>query len=150
MRLYAVKCVVILAACAMALPPLLGQKADESASRSKILALEHVWDQAESARDLKALDELFDNALTYVEFDGTVMTKAEFLSRVKSAPPHQVTTESMTVEIFGNAAIVTGIYHSSERKGAAPLLRRGRFIDTWVLKGSTWVCVAAQSTLILH
>src|ERR1017187_5423583 len=67
-----------------ALTPLSGQSVDETGSRTKILALEHAWNQAEAFKDLKALDTLFDNALVYVDFDGTLMTKAEFLSRVKS------------------------------------------------------------------
>ena len=133
-----------------ALTPLSGQSVDETGSRTKILALEHAWNQTEAFKDLKALDTLFDNALVYVDFDGTLMTKAEFLSRVKSAHLQQVITQSMNVELFGDTAIVTGTYQASEVRDGRPLVRRGRFVDTWVYKSSGWVCVAAQATPIMH
>jgi hypothetical protein len=86
----------------------------------------------------------------YVDFDGAVMTKAEFLSRVKSAHLQQVITQSMTVQVFADTAVVSGIYQSSEFKDGKTLVKRGRFIDTWVYKDSNWTCVAAQSTPILR
>jgi hypothetical protein len=121
-----------------------------SATRSKIMALEHVWNQAEAFKDVKALESLFDNALVYVDYDGSLLSKAEFLSRVKTAHLQQVTTQSMTVQVFENTAIVTGIYQASEFKDGKTVVLRGRFMDTWALKHSAWVCVAAQSTPILR
>jgi sugar phosphate permease len=52
---------------------------------TKVLALENVWNQAEERKDTKAMDALLDNALVYVDYDGSFQTKAEFLARVKSA-----------------------------------------------------------------
>jgi hypothetical protein len=140
-------CVMMLGAAAV---HLVGQSADTSATRSRILALEHAWNQAEAFKDLKALDALFDNGLVYVDADGTLMTKAEFLSQVKSEHVQQIITELMTVQVFDNTAIVNGIYRSAEFKNGKPLTRRGRFIDTWVYKNSTWVCVAAQATPVVR
>ncbi|HEY1676188.1 MAG TPA: nuclear transport factor 2 family protein [Candidatus Sulfotelmatobacter sp.] len=130
--------------------PLQGQDSEVAAVQSKILALEHVWNQAEGSKDLKALDSIFDNALVYVDSDGSLLTKAEFLSRVKSAPIEQVTTQSMTVEIFDNTAVVTGTYQAIGFKDGKPTLSRGRFIDTWARRNFNWVCVAAQATPILR
>lgn len=145
-------CWALILATSTALP-LRGQDSPDSeavAARSKILALEHVWNQAEGAKDLKALDSIFDNALVYVDSDGSLLTKAEFLSRVKSAPVEQVITQSMTVEIFGNTAVVTGTYQAIELKDGKPAILRGRFVDTWALRNSNWICVAAESTPIMH
>jgi hypothetical protein len=150
MKTHAAKFAHLVIIVGMTLAPLWAQGGDESATRSKILALEHVWNQAEAFKDLKAMDSLFDNALVYVDFDGTLMTKAEFLSRVKSAHLQQVVTQSMTVQVFGDTAVATGIYQSSEFKNGKTLMRRGRFVDTWVYRDSNWVCVAAQSTPILR
>lgn len=150
MRLLVAKYSIVLILFTLALSQLWSQAPDESETRSKILALEHIWNQAESLKDLKALDSLFDNELLYVDFDGTLMTKAEFLSRVKTAHVEQVVTESMSVQIFANTAIATGTYRSSELNNGRARWRHGRFLDTWVYKNSTWVCVAAQATPILH
>lgn len=140
-------CFLILVGIAWA--PVQAQDADQTTVRSKILALEHAWNQAEPAKDLKALDVLFDNALIYIDFDGTLMTKSDFLARVKAGRLQQVVTQSMAVELFGNTAIVTGIYQSREVVNGKPLVRRGRFLDAWVYKDHEWVCVAVQSTPIL-
>lgn len=122
------------------------QDSDESADRSKILALEHAWNLAEAFKDLKALDALFDSGLIYVDADGSLMNKIEFLAHVKSAQLQQVVTQSMFVQVFGATAIVTGTYQSHEFQNGRPVVRRGRFVDAWVLKKSTWVCVAAHHT----
>jgi hypothetical protein len=137
-------CVVV----AMGLSPLWAQSSGEAGSRSKILALEHAWNQAEAFKDLKALDALFDNALIYVDADGTLMNKSDFLTHVKSEHVQQVITQSMFVQVLGGTAIVTGTYQSNEFQNGKPVIRRGRFVDAWILKGTTWVCVAAQATPI--
>jgi hypothetical protein len=134
----------------LTLVPLRAQEADSSAQKSRILALEHAWNQAEAFNDLKALDAIFDNALVYVDSDGTLMTKAEFLSRVKSAHLQQVVTQSMSVQMFGSAAIVTGTYQASEFKNGKTIIHRGRFVDTWVYQNSNWTCVAAQATPLMR
>jgi uncharacterized protein DUF4440 len=126
------------------------QEQGNSATRTKILALEHAWNQAEAFKDLKALDALFDNDLVYVDFDGTLMTKAAFLARVKSAHLEQVVTESMAVQLFNTTAIVSGTYRSNEFKNGKKIQRRGRFVDTWVYKDSMWICAAAQATPVLQ
>ena len=128
--------------CAQAIP--------DSDPRSKLFALEHVWSQAVQTRDTKALDAIFDNSLVYVEDNGRIKTKAEFLLNVRNdaANPNQVTTEAMSAYLWNDAAIVTGIYHYKGVQDGKPYHRRGRFIDTWIYKNGSWVCVASQSTLI--
>jgi hypothetical protein len=56
----------------------------------------------------------------------------------------------MNVQMFDRTAIVTGIYRSTEFRNGKTVAHRGRFVDTWVFKDSTWVCVAAQATPILQ
>jgi hypothetical protein len=130
--------------------PVWAQAVDEAGVRSKVLALEHAWNQAEAFSDMKAMDAILDNGLVYVDFDGTLMTKAEFLLHLKSTHLEQVTTQSMNVQIFGETAIVTGTYLVREFKGGKQALKRGRFVDAWVRKDQTWVCVSAQATPMLR
>jgi hypothetical protein len=126
------------------------QSGDASVIRSRIIALENVWNQAETTRDVRALDALFANELVYVNPDGTLLSKSEFLAHVKTDPVHSVVTESMTVQVFGSTAIATGTYVSRDIQGGKATVERGRFIDTWVLKNNAWVCIAAQATPIIH
>lgn len=126
------------------------QDPDEASSQTKILALEHVWNQAEALGDLKALDALFDDRLIYIDYDGRLLTKQEFISQVKSSHLLQVVTDLEKVQVFGDTAIVNGTYRANEFKNGKPLALRGRFTDTWLYRDSTWVCIAAQATPILQ
>jgi ketosteroid isomerase-like protein len=128
------------------------QNYGDSAVRSNILALEYAWDQAQERGDVKALSAIFDNALVFVDFDGKILTKTEYLARVKSDSSYlqQIVTESMSVQVFGNTAIVVGTYRAKGVEDGKPYLRRRRFVDTWMLMGEHWVCVAAEATPIPH
>ncbi len=143
----------LLCATALCAP---AQDSSESATKSKIAALEGAWNQAYKSGDAKALDALLDNAIVLVNDDGSTMTKAEFLATVRSAKPQagsqeqQVAPESMSVHLFGNTAIATGIFRAKGIEGGKPYVRRERFIDTWVYQGGRWICVATDATPVLH
>lgn len=134
----------------------MAQDASEAATKSKIVALEGAWNQAYKSGDAKALDALLDNAMVLVNDDGSVQTKAEFLASVKApgtqagSQEQQVAPESMSVHVFGNTAIATGIFRAKGVAGKKSYVRRERFIDTWVYKGERWICVATDATPILH
>jgi ketosteroid isomerase-like protein len=128
------------------------QNSTDLAGRTTVLALENVWDQAQERGDVKALTALFDNSLIYIDYDGTLLTKAGYLARVKANPTHiqQIVAEQMSVQMFADTAIVVGSYRVKGVENGKPYLRRGRFTDTWVLTGPNWICVAAAATPILH
>ncbi|HUB58991.1 MAG TPA: nuclear transport factor 2 family protein, partial [Candidatus Micrarchaeia archaeon] len=117
-----------------------------------ILSLEHAWNQAEERRDIRALDELLAGSLAYTDWDGTFMTKQQFMDAVKSRPGQDLTlaNEDEHVQMYadGDSAVVTGIYHEKGVDKGRAYARNGRFTDTWVKQGGSWVCVASQSTLI--
>jgi ketosteroid isomerase-like protein len=132
------------------------QDASDSATKSKIIAMEGAWNQAYKSGDARALDALLDNAVVLVNDDGSVQTKVEFLASIKptgsqaGSQEQQVVPESMSVHVFGNTAIATGVFRAKGMEGGKPYVRRERFIDTWVEKGGRWVCVATDATPILH
>src|SRR5579863_9364941 len=118
--------------------------------QSKILALENAWNQAEEHKDVKGLEMLLHPELVYIDYDGSMMNKDQFIASI-SAPalhPEQIVNESMAAHVFGDSAVVTGIYREKGVKNGKPYLRRGRFTDTWVYQSGIWACVASQSTLI--
>jgi hypothetical protein len=124
-----------------------GQEVQDSRAAAAIRALEHAWVEGQSRNDNAALDLIFDNSLVYIEY-GQLVSKGDYLSRIKRAGPQlsHVTMEPMTVRTFGSTAIVVGTYYEKDMPGAKPVLRRWRFIDTWVYKKSRWVLVAAAAT----
>jgi hypothetical protein len=123
---------------------------DAAARRSRVMAFESAWGIAEKDKDAKTLDALLDDSLTYTDYDGTLKTKSDFLAGVK-APGHNrelQVVESTAARVYGDTAVVTGIYQVKGVDKGKPYLRRGRFTDTWVLRNTNWVCVASQYTLL--
>ncbi len=128
----------------------------QAATQSKIVALEQLWNQAYKAGDTKALNSILDDAIVLVNDDGSVQTKAEFLATVKTSSPQsaaqqqQVAPESFKVHVFGNVAIATGVMRVKGVEGGKPYTRHERFVDTWLLKHGTWVCIGTDATPVLH
>jgi ketosteroid isomerase-like protein len=123
-----------------------------SPEESRILALETAWNQAEEHKDAGALDQLLASTLAYTDYDGSFMNKGQFLASTKdpSVHPSQIIDEETHVQMYGNSAVVTGIYREKGTAKGKSYTRRGRFTDTWISQNGTWQCVASQSTLITH
>jgi hypothetical protein len=102
---------------------------DTDSQRTKILALENAWNQAEEHKDTGALGGLLAATLVYIDYDGTLMNKAQFMASVKapSLYPDQIVNESMTAQVYGDSAVVTGIYREKGIHNGKTYLRRGRF-----------------------
>jgi ketosteroid isomerase-like protein len=116
----------------------------------RVMALETLWNQAEVARDTLALTQLVADNFVYVDIDGSLKNKAEFLATIKNAPERIETlvNDSMVPRVYEDTIIVSGTYRERGMLNGKPYSRRGRFTDTWVRQGSSWICVASQSTLM--
>jgi ketosteroid isomerase-like protein len=125
---------------------------DETAIAAKIVALEKAWNQAYKLGDKRGLDTLLDDHIVLINDDGTVQTKAAFLAGLKgtASQEQQVAPESITVHVFGNAAIATGVFRAKGVEAGKRYSRRERFVDTWIYKEGNWVCVATNATPVLH
>jgi len=128
------------------LPAMLLAQDEESAVRAKILALEKAWNQSYKAGDVKGLASILDDKIILIEDDGSIKTKAEFLSTVRAstANDEQVAPESLAVYVYGKTAIAMGVIGVKGKAGT----HRERFIDTWIEKNGTWVCIATDATPI--
>jgi len=129
-------------------PPLRAD--DDDQARSQVLALERLWNQAYKAGDTKALATILDSQLVLVEDDGSLRTKADFLSSITASTTNeeQVAPESLTVRVFGNTAVAIGVIGVKAKQNGKVVTRRERFIDTWIRKNGTWVCIATDATPI--
>ena len=117
-----------------------------------LLALESAWNHAEQSKDSRALNQLLADTLIYVDYDGTLMNKTEYLASAmkNDVQGEQINNDGMTVRLYGNAAVVNGAYRDKGMLKGKAFSRRGRFTDTWIRQNGTWQCVASQSTLISH
>ena len=116
----------------------------------RVLGLEKLWNHAIEAKDTKALDQLLASTFVAVEIDGSVSSKSEFLASIKAPEyqPSQAVNEDMSVQIYGNSAVVLGIFRIKGVEKSKPYVHRERFIDTWIKRDQGWQCVASSATLI--
>jgi ketosteroid isomerase-like protein len=124
-----------------------------SGEQGRIIALESAWDQAEQNKDATALAGLLADKLVYVDYDGSLSNKQQFLESIKSGDisSEQINNEGVTVRLYNdNVAVSTGIYRDRGVEKGKPFQRRGRFTNVWIKQGGAWQCIASQSTLIAH
>jgi len=116
----------------------------------RIQALELAWNHALEGKDTKALDMLLANTMVSVDIDGSVMTKSEFLASIKAPDyqPSQAVTEQSSVQMYGDAAVVVGVFRVKGIEKGRPYVHRERFVDTWIKINGTWQCVATTAALI--
>lgn len=137
---------VMVLACA-GTAPMAAQQAD---SESKVRALEHLWGAAAQLRDIKALETIFDDSLLYVHIDGRLLTKAEVLADTQAVSAVEIVVESSDARTHGDMVIISGVLRLKGVEGGKPYLRRERFVDTWLNKNGSWVCVGTDATPVLH
>ncbi len=127
---------------------------DNGSVESKIVAMEKAWNQAYKSRDGKALGGILHDSIVLVNDDGSLESKNGFLSSIAKAKPsehQQAEPESITVRVFGDVAIATGIFRQAGvGKNGRAYIRRNRFVDTWVRGDGSWQCVAASAIPMLH
>jgi len=126
------------------------QNLPESSHRNEsvLIALENAWNQAQLNHDSKALDGLVADTFISTDNEGTFMNKAQFLADNDdhSYAPSIVTNTDEKVFLYGNAAVVAGMYHAKGQNKGKPFDHYGRFTDTWIFQNGKWVCVATHTS----
>ncbi|MGC2451058.1 MAG: nuclear transport factor 2 family protein [Candidatus Sulfotelmatobacter sp.] len=117
---------------------------------SKILILERLWNEAQVNRDASALDALVSSRFVNTEWDGEISDKQKFLADIRDPRfrPTAANIQDVKMNFFGDAAVVTGVYHTQGTYQGKPYDHVGRFTDTWVLDLGKWQCVASHTSLI--
>ena len=117
---------------------------------TKIIALENLWNQMQINHDADAMGKMLDNDYVFTDYDGTVMSKSQFLATIRDKST-QVTVEvSENMKLFrhGDTVIVIGSTREKGTEKGKPFSHLGRFTDTWIKKDSQWLCIASQLSLI--
>ncbi len=144
------KCSLSISVLLLLLASAFAQNPDQAADKSKLIALENAWNQAQIHRDGKALNELIADKFIYTDWDGTVMNKAKFISDIED-PSTQMTlvaNEDVQVYFYPSVAIVAGAYHAKGSTQGKAFDHYGRFTDTWILLKDKWQCVASHTNLM--
>ena len=124
------------------------QQNNASDDGGRVLALEKAWNHALEQKDAKGLEMLLAPSMVSIDIDGSVSSRGEFLAGIKSPDyqPSQAVSEQSAVQVFGDAAVVIGIFRVKGTEKGKPYTRRERFADTWIRINGTWQCVVTTST----
>ena len=144
-RFIALGCVPLLAFLVM------GTGAAETAAdkAQAVINLENAWNFAEERHDGKALRLLLAETFVYTDYDGTIMDRDQWLRKVQSQAKdyRNLSNVEQNARVYGDAAVVIGVYLEKMKIKGKDADRRVRFTDTWIFQNSHWECVASQSTL---
>jgi ketosteroid isomerase-like protein len=127
------------------------QSSSQSEEGAHVLALDNSWNHALESNDTKALDLLLADSFVSIDIDGSMQTKREFLASLKVAgyeAPAQSVTEQSKVDVYGDSAVVYGVFRTQSVHKGKTVAHRERFLDTWVNLNHTWRCVASVAVLI--
>src|SRR5262245_23816633 len=105
----------VLAALAVCAVLFAQHKPAPSGEEIQIRQLERAWNEAEARHDPVAVTNIVADTLTYIDFDGSVMNKAEYIQDVTKTAyqADRLYDEGLTVTVYGNAAVVVGIYRET-------------------------------------
>ena len=90
------------------------QNAKDDSQQTKLLVMEHLWNEAQVNRDSRALDSMIGSAFVNTEYDGEVSDKTKFLADIKAPQfkPSSLTIEDLKVSMYAASAVVVGAYHT--------------------------------------
>lgn len=126
------------------------QKSKDDSQQTKLLVMEHLWNEAQVNRDSRALDGMIGAQFINTEYDGEVSDKSKFLADIKD--PHfdlsSLTIQDLKVSMYSDSAVVVGTYRTKGSFQGKPYEHIGRFTDTWVFTEGRWQCVASHTSLL--
>ena len=130
--------------------PAPAQKSRDDSQETKLLIMEHLWNEAQVNRDARVLDAMVGSEFVNTEYDGEVSDKAKFLADIKDPQfkPTSLTIQDVKVNMYADAAVVVGIYRTKGTYQGKPYEHFGRFTDTWVYTEGRWQCVASHTSLL--
>ncbi len=126
------------------------QRAKDDSQQTKLLVMEHLWNEAQVNRDSRALDGMIGANFVNTEYDGEVSDKTKFLADIKDPQFNldSLTIQDLKVSMYADSAVVVGIYHTKGTYQGRPYEHVGRFTDTWVFTEGRWQCVASHTSLL--
>jgi ketosteroid isomerase-like protein len=119
------------------------------AAERELYRIEDAWAQAVVRRDAKALGRLIAPRWVYSDESGLMDRDAGIAAFTSGTDTvSEASNSDMRANIYGNAAVVTGILRMKGRGSGGPFDRRYRYTDTWVRLDGRWQAVASQDYLI--
>jgi len=132
--------VVLIVACAYAAEP--------QSDKQQILKLEDDWVRALKTHDRKVLDQIVGRDFTFIEPDGTVKKRDQYLADRSGDSYENESFENTDLEIkvFGKSALASGLAHITERRSGKTYRFSVRWKELWLKDMGKWQVVTSQAT----
>ncbi|MCA1600707.1 MAG: nuclear transport factor 2 family protein [Acidobacteria bacterium] len=121
----------------------------QSGTERKVLKLYKEYEEAIARRDASVHERLFADDYTYTPGNGNFMGRTEHMKFTKSGAVvvQSLRSEDVRVRVYGNTAVVTGLWVSADRRRDKEFAeRRIRYMLVFVRRGGRWQIVAEQRT----
>ena len=130
----------VLAATTVTLP------AQDKADAATVRALELKWTQSYKERSIDILSSLLADEFMITIEDGSVYSKAGYISHSADASVHVQVAElsDLKVRVHGDTAIVTGAYHERGQSNGKRYEYHDRLTDVWMKINGKWQVVASH------
>ena len=122
---------------------------DEQDTKAELMRLERAWLDAYDNNDAEAMDRIVADDFTICYGSATVLDKKQTIAKLDRAPRNPASkqyTRETKVRIYGDAAVLTGIYIGEWVVDGEKRVSRSRYTDTYIKIDGRWQVVASQLT----
>src|ERR1700758_739125 len=126
------------------------QQSNNTGDETRIIGFENIWNLAQINHDATAMGSMLHPDFVFTDYDGTVMTKPQFLASIRdtSNTLSLEVSDDMKLHRFGDTVVVTGATHEKGKLKGKSYEHYGRFTDTWMRHNGEWLCVASHLGLL--
>lgn len=112
-----------------------------------------LYTKGSQLQDLKLLSSVWADTFIDTNGSGVVRNKQQMLAVIAASKKSgqkilSIKISDQRTQIYGDAAVITGMYTDQVLAKGSTVVARGRFTDVWIKQGNTWNCVAAHSSPI--
>jgi len=123
-------------------------RAQDAAVLKELSRLEDVWATAIMKKDGAAVGRLLSPRFLSMSDDGRVLDQAMMIQDVNADKETYTSTGNTgyKVQVFGDTAIIVGVFAAVVKTAAGSETRRWAWTDTWMKQADgQWLCIASQS-----
>ena len=121
----------------------------DAALADKLKQIERDWADAEIKRDPSLVAPYLASTMVKTGDDNQPITRDQLLERIKNSDITigSIDLSDMKVQVYGTAAVVTGVFKAAGSSKGKTFTNTGRFTDTFIQKDGQWQAVASHDSL---
>jgi ketosteroid isomerase-like protein len=121
----------------------------DAAVSDKLEQIERDWADAEVKHDPSLIAPYLADSLIKTGDDNQPIARQQLLERIKNSDTTigSIDISDMKVQVYGDTAVVTGIFKAAGTSKGKNFTNTGRFTDTFVMQDGRWQAVASHDSL---